>query len=169
MTVTRVSLTLPNGVALAVEASEGEPSRELLTLLLRELSSELARLGNGLAGAPPQPAVVETPAPTPTPTAAEQSSGHGFAGFCRRVNPVGDMRRVVVAAEGAQQLLGMERVSARELEGLFQQAGWPRPKDFVQTLRNAARSKFRWLERVPGQEGYYTVTDQGRQEVVGQA
>jgi hypothetical protein len=72
------------------------------------------------------------------------------------------MRRVVVAAEGASRFLGYQSVSAEELGRLFDLAGWQRPHSFVQTLRNAARSKFRWLERVPGRSGQYKVTDLGR-------
>ena len=39
------------------------------------------------------------------PSSPEQESN--FAGFCRSANPLGDMRRVVVAAEGASRILGM--------------------------------------------------------------
>ena len=86
-----------------------------------------------------------------------------FIEFCRAANPVGDMRRVVVAAEGAQRFLGVSSVDQHALEGLFALAGWPRPHSLVQTLRNSARAKFQWLERVPGRLGFYTVTDTGRQ------
>jgi hypothetical protein len=58
-------------------------------------------------------------------------------------------------------------VDAEDLERLFDLAGWPRPHSFVQTLRNAARSKFRWLERVPGRSGHYTVTHLGRATALG--
>jgi hypothetical protein len=85
-----------------------------------------------------------------------------FTQFCQAVNPVGDMRRVVVAAEGASRFLGMESVDTDDLGRLFDLAGWRRPHSFVQTLRNSARSKFRWLERVPGRRGRYSVTDVGR-------
>ncbi|HEU0020698.1 MAG TPA: hypothetical protein VFR55_03360 [Dehalococcoidia bacterium] len=90
-----------------------------------------------------------------------------FAEFCRSRNPLGDMRRVVVAAEGARRFLGAESVDAEGLGRLFVLAGWPRPHSFVQTLRNAARSKFRWLERVPGRSGFYTVTEVGRTTALG--
>ena len=73
------------------------------------------------------------------------------------------MRRAVVAAEGAQRLLGVPSVDAPTLEALFSLAGWPRPHSLVQTMRNAARVKFGWLERVPGRMGFYTVTDTGRE------
>ena len=69
---------------------------------------------------------------------------------------------VVVAAEGARRFLSMDGVDAHELERLFDLAGWRSPHSFVQTLRNAARSKFRWLERLPGRSGRYTVTNLGR-------
>ena len=86
-----------------------------------------------------------------------------FREFCREANPTGDMRRAVVAAEGAQRLLGVPSVDAHTLEALFALAGWPRPHSLVQTMRNAARVKFGWLERVPGRMGFYTVTDTGRE------
>lgn len=90
-----------------------------------------------------------------------------FVDFCRAANPLGDMRRVVVAAEGASRYLGMDGVDAEELGRLFDLAAWPRAHNFVQTLRNAARSKFGWLERVPGRAGYYSVTDLGRATALG--
>ena len=86
-----------------------------------------------------------------------------FIQFCQSANPVGDMRKVVVAAEGAAQFLEMPSVSAEDLEDLFDRVGWLQPHNFTQTLRNAARSKFRWLERVPGRAGQYTVTPLGRE------
>ena len=85
-----------------------------------------------------------------------------FIQFCQSVNPLGDMRKVVVATEGAARFLDMESVDAQELGRLFDRVGWLHPHNFTQTLRNAARSKFRWLERVPGRSGNYTVTSLGR-------
>ena len=65
-----------------------------------------------------------------------------FVDFCRAANPLGDMRRVVVAAEGANRYLSLDGVDAEALGRLFDIVGWPRAHNFVQTLRNAARSKF---------------------------
>ena len=90
-----------------------------------------------------------------------------FVDFCRAANPLGDMRRVVVAAEGANRYLSMDGVDAEALGNLFDTVGWPRAHNFVQTLRNAARSKFGWLERIPGRAGHYTVTDVGRSTALG--
>ncbi|MCE2463477.1 MAG: hypothetical protein J4F46_06160 [Dehalococcoidia bacterium] len=90
-----------------------------------------------------------------------------FVRFCRAISPVGDMRRVVLAAEGARRHLGMSSVSESELWHLFDLAGWQQPGSFLQTLRNAARSKFRWLERIPGRPGYYAITQLGRDRVIG--
>lgn len=90
-----------------------------------------------------------------------------FVDFCRAANPLGDMRRVVVAAEGAYRYLSMDGVDAEALGRLFDTVGWPRAHNFVQTLRNAARSKFGWLERIPGRAGHYTVTDVGRSTALG--
>lgn len=89
-----------------------------------------------------------------------------FIQFCQSVNPLGDMRKVVVAAEGANQFLEMDSVDAEELGRLFDRVGWLHPHNFTQTLRNAARSKFRWLERLPGRSGHYTVTTLGRSTTV---
>ena len=74
---------------------------------------------------------------------------------------MGDMRRVVVAAEGASRHFGVDGVNAGDLIWLFDMAGWRRPGDFTQTLRNAARSKFGWLERIPGRSGRYAATQLG--------
>ena len=98
---------------------------------------------------------------------ASSLSEQAFIDFCRAANPLGDMRRVVVTAEGASRYLGMDGVAADELGQLFDLVGWPRAHNFVQTLRNAARSKFGWLERVPGRAGYYSVTDLGRATALG--
>lgn len=91
-----------------------------------------------------------------------------FMAFCQRVNPLGDMRKVVVAAEAAHRYLNIVSVDPDELERLFTLIGWPIPHSFVQTLRNAARTKFRWLERIPGRPGHYKVTNTGRSIVLGE-
>ena len=85
-----------------------------------------------------------------------------FVKFCGSASPMGDMRRVVVATEGAHRFFGVESVDAEDLARLFEMAEWRCPHNFTQTLRNAARDKFRWLERVPGRAGRYAVTDLGR-------
>lgn len=86
--------------------------------------------------------------------------------FASSLAPVGDMRRVVVAAEGARTCLDLDSVSEVELGYLFDLAGWRQPGDFLQTLRNSARTTFRWLERVPGRPGYYSVSDEGQAAVI---
>ena len=85
-----------------------------------------------------------------------------FIQFCQSANPMGDMRRVVVAAEGAARYFEADSVNAGDLERLFDLAGWRRPSNFTQTLRNAARAKFGWLERIPGRAGRYAATGLGR-------
>ena len=109
-----------------------------------------------MAGGPAAPSNV-------MPAVSEQA----FVDFCRAANPLGDMRRVVVAAEGASRYLAMDGVDAESLGRLFDTVGWPRAHNFVQTLRNAARSKFGWLERIPGRAGHYSVTDLGRSTALG--
>ena len=78
------------------------------------------------------------------------------------------MRRVVAATEGAVTVLGMDGVDADELGVLFDIADWRRPANFTQTLRNAARAKFGWLERIPGRTGRYAVTQVGRSVILSE-
>ena len=85
-----------------------------------------------------------------------------FISFCEAINPTGDMRRVVVATEAADRFFGLEGVTADEAGELFDLIGWRRANNFTQTIRNAARSKFGWLERIPGRSGRYAATDVGR-------
>ena len=106
-------------------------------------------------------------ATAPVSIEATREAQASFTEFCHASNPVGDMRKVVVAAEGAYRFLGAESVDADGLANLFALAGWSRPHSFVQSLRNAARSTFRWLERVPGRAGSYTVTEVGRATALG--
>ena len=118
--------------------------------------------------APAAPAISE-PAPAPALSAETMTpSEHEYIAFCQRVNPLGDMRRVVVAAEAAHRYLNITSVDPDSLERLFTLAGWPIPHSFVQTLRNAARTKFRWLERIAGLSGHYKVTNTGRSIVLGE-
>ena len=129
-------------------------------------ASPAAEVGNS-------PTAVEQPPLSPGPRTAVGSVGSdgevsSFAEFCRSANPMGDMRRVVVAAEGARRILGMNSVDAEDLARLFDMAGWRSAHNFTQTLRNAARDRFRWLERVPGRAGRYSVTDIGRSATLDQ-
>ena len=125
----------------------------------------------------PAPAAAASSEPAPAPTVAAETmspsdmspSEHEYIAFCQRVNPLGDMRRVVVAAEAAHRYLNIASVDPDGLEHLFTLAGWPIPHSFVQTLRNAARTKFRWLERIPGLSGHYKVTNTGRSIVLGES
>ena len=90
-----------------------------------------------------------------------ESSRADFESFCQNANPLGDMRRVVVATVGANRHFGMDGVNAEDLAWLFDVASWRKPGNFTQTLRNAARSKFGWLERIPGRSGRYAATPLG--------
>ena len=120
--------------------------------------------------APPAPASIRW-APVPQEFGNEGTGGRRvpktevekqFAQFCASGAPLGDMRKVVVAAEGARRFLDMPSVDATDLARLFDLAGWRTPHNFTQTLRNAARDKYRWLERVPGRSGRYSATHLGR-------
>ena len=125
-----------------------------------------------MASAPPAPAASSNGEPVPAPAVSAETmtpSEHEYIAFCQRVNPLGDMRRVVVAAEAAHRYLNIASVDPDGLEHLFALAGWSIPHSFVQTLRNAARTKFRWLERIPGLSGHYKVTNTGRSIVLGES
>ncbi len=183
--VLKVSINLPGDTVITFEADEPQLCREVLAVALKELPRDILRLhGDGVAAveapAPENgtsgagPAVhAEEPEP-PSEVASSQAANRraaevAFGRFCLSIAPMGDMRRTVVAAEGARRYLGTVSVSGKELGQLFDLAGWTRPADFLQTLRNAARSKFGWLERVPGKSGYYIVTSKGRAQVIGAA
>ena len=182
----KVSITLPGNTVITVEATEPEVFREVVSIALRELPQDLLRLqsietlsngaahldeatvtkpvgDNGREPSPPQPVSKDAPGKPAIPGEAQEE----YIRFTASLSPVGDMRRVVVVAEGARRFLGMAGVSEAELGHLFDLAGWRRPGSFIQTLRNGARSKFRWLERVPSNPGYYAVTQQGRDAVLG--
>ncbi len=176
----KVVISLPNDVSITLESSEAQLYDLVIGMVLKELPKELAQLSLSASisddkGEKSSSAQVlhlaeeskEAAGPTEIDSSRGERSERAFQEFCSTLSPLGDMRRVVVAAEGARRFLEMHQVSPGELEGLFQLAGWPKPKDLVQSLRNAARSSFRWLERVPGRQGYYTVSDRGCQEVVG--
>ncbi len=160
----KVTITFPSGVTITLETSESEKFGEVIASTREYLTpndtapSTLSANGNGA-----QPALQEEPSPNGN---GHLASSPEFLEFCQLMAPSGDMRRVVVAAEGAKRFLGMDKVSAQELGPLFDFLHWPQPKDFVQTLRNAGRSAFQWLERSPGNSGYYSVTDQGRREII---
>jgi len=100
-------------------------------------------------------------APSVPPEFLSESGQADFVAFCREANPLGDMRRVVVAAVAASHHFGVDGVNADHLAWLFDLAGWRKPGNFTQTLRNAARSKFGWLERIPGRSGRYAATPLG--------
>ncbi len=182
----KVSIKLPGDAVITLEASEPQVYQEVVSLALRELPMDIIKTQGG-ATAEPGVAVGKNAAPlvprlreldskanrsiSPGPSStkpaikAESEAKEAFAGFCAESSPIGDMRRVVVATEGARRFLDIHSVSAEELGPLFDMAGWRQPANFLQALRNAARSKFRWLERVPGSAGYYSVTDTGREKI----
>ena len=169
-----------NGTNQLIISQLGDVLSRLQALLsaqnaVRPSKSEEVAPVNGAANPPPVPGI-----PTPenlSSAAAGTSSYHqdavprflaeatedSFIQFCRSVNPLGDMRRVVVAADGAERFLRADGVDAEQLSRLFELAGWNQPHSFTQTLRNAARSKFRWIERTPGRNGRYWVTEKGKE------
>ena len=187
--VLKVSISLPGDALITFEASEPQVFSEVASLVLKELPLDLWELhkestvprkvpksGKNVISVVADRETSRSGADGPDSSVSLDSSDQpsratgaqeAFVQFCASVSPVGDMRRVVVAIEGARRFLGKEEVSEKELGPLFDQAGWRQPGNFLQTLRNASRSKFQWLERVRGKAGYHTVTETGRQTVIG--
>ena len=144
---------LPTGTSIPpVPPAEPIPAPE--TTIARETAQPSIGASNreGTATAPPE--------------FLSERGATNFTAFCRDAKPLGDMRRVVVAAEGASRHFGVEGITADDLAWLFDLAEWRRPGNFTQTLRNAARSKFRWLERIPGRSGRYATTALGRSKTL---
>jgi len=144
---------LPTGTSIPpVPPAEPIPAPE--TTIARETAQSRIGASNreGTATAPPE--------------FLSERGATNFTAFCRDAKPLGDMRRVVVAAEGASRHFGVEGITADDLAWLFDLAEWRRPGNFTQTLRNAARSKFRWLERIPGRSGRYATTALGRSKTL---
>ena len=179
----KVSITLPNGAEIACEASEPSLCSRMLEIVLKDLPGDL--MGSGQKDLHTASIAVDGNADALSDLSSVQSehsngasanavdskvpsnpSESEFAEYCRSVAPVGDMRRVVLAAWAANHFLGTSSISDNELSSLFQLVGWRKPESFTQTLRNAARSKFRWMERIPGRSGYYCATDVGIRAVV---
>ena len=154
----KVTISLPSGTTITFETTDPHMYSEVIASTREYITSDLSpRMSDD--------SVVSSDRIPPQINGSDQGDRQ-FLEFCNKHSPVGDMRRVVVAAEGARQFLGLNRVSSQELGTLFDFVQWPRPKNFVQTLRNAGRSNFQWLQRTPGSAGYYSVTDQGRKEIV---
>ena len=56
---------------------------------------------------------------TVPPEFLSERGATNFTAFCRDAKPLGDMRRVVVAAEGASRHFGVEGITADDLAWLF--------------------------------------------------
>ena len=160
--------------------SPGAPTEKSTSLAASELSTATS--------IPPVPRAEPIPAPETTiaretaqpsigasnrkgtttvpPEFLSERGATNLTAFCRDAKPLGDMRRVVVAAEGASRHFGVEGITADDLAWLFDLAEWRRPGNFTQTLRNSARSKFGWLERIPGRSGRYATTALGRSKTL---
>ena len=158
-----VAASAPPGVPCAFQLDDGTSvpqPRERSPVSIDHLPGQKAGLRSDDSVAQPVTQADIVPKPV---TRAEKK----FIECCQSSNPMGDMRRVVVAADAASKLLNKSSVDTQELSRLFQLVGWQPPHNLVQTLRNAARSKFRWMERIPGRSGYYSATEVGRKIAAG--
>ena len=170
----KVTIQLPNGATITLEADEPQTSLEVIAVVSHYVLLDASSASNGHAPVISLDRKITTgeysgrqkPNTTNGKPKLDIPTNPEFLKFCQELTPLGDMRRVITVTEGARQFLGIVQVSCLELEALFDALQWPKPKDFILTLRNAGRSKFRWLQRVPGYSGYYTITDLGRQEIL---
>ena len=183
----KLNINFPNGIGISIEANSEESSAVLESVLsaLKIWPNSSSRTSNVDESCRIDPAAVHTDVAQERQSLAElacekasnldigiSSSGRhalcdsesedDFVQFCNSFNPLGDMRKVVVVADAAERFLNLKGIDSEELGLLFDLIGWPHPHDFGQTLRNAARSKFRWLERMPGRTGRYGITQTGR-------
>src|SRR5918999_5080539 len=134
----KVSITLPNNAQITFESEEPEVIQQVVGMVLRDLPRDLMRStpevapdvneANGSAERPAASKKVNgvvngEAAGRKAPSVQEASQAKGslneaeraFVEFCQSVNPLGDMRRVVVAAEGARRFLNVVSVDAEEL------------------------------------------------------
>ena len=160
-----VHITLPNDIQISIDVTEPHEIELLVNTWLKHLSNPLNPSNTLKLDHYPTKKTPANQSIQHEPSNSEPTIG-SFQKFCKNIGPVGDMRRTIVAAEGARRFLQIEKVSIKELQALFQHAHWQYPTNFAQTLRNASRRSFGWLERVPGREGYYTVSDKGRSLVI---
>ena len=194
----KLSISLPGSIQIILESDEPDVIHQALAMLLNGPAQDVAQVGvpaavaanahvnaveKGTGATPERPAAAAQSngvLTAPLPSANESNEGlllerqtsesrRDFAVFCQTMNPMGDMRRVVVAAEGASRFFKVDGVNAEELGELFDLIGWRRVKNFTQTLRNASRTKFGWLERIPSRAGCYAPTDLGRSVTLGVA
>ena len=180
----KLNINFPNGISISIEASSEESSAVLESVLsaLKIWPNSSSRTSNVDDSCRIDPGAVHTDVAQERQSLAElacekesnldissarhvlcdSESEDDFVQFCNSVNPLGDMRKVVVVVDAAERYLNLKGIDSEELGLLFDLIGWPHPHDFGQTLRNAARSKFRWLERMPGRTGRYGITQTGR-------
>ena len=170
----KVSVTTPNGSHLIIEVDDPEVLYKIIGMVTSNDNSSID-IGTDLVREEPISDASEyysdvyriDPVSSngnghKSANGHSSSEEHELIKFCRSSNPMGDMRKVVVVSEAASRYLNEQMVDSDRLASLFDLVGWQRPHSFIQTLRNAARSKFRWMERVPGRSGQYMVTDIGR-------
>ncbi len=157
----KLTIDQPNGSRIIIECSDPQSYSDIIASITTNLLSANPE-GISISN-PPNTAVLYA---TDNEPYTSDYNHDNFSRFCHSIEPISDMQRVVVATEGARRFLGIPQVSTYELESLFNAVSWPKPHNFLLTLRNAGSKKFGWLRRVPGNSGYYTVTDKGQQKIL---
>ena len=164
----KVNIDFPNGISISLDTTDSEETKLLLSSILKELPVNMFKSPE-IKSNPVYSRQQDKDVVTPISDVVKSNTNgnyQAFKSFCNNLNPVGDMRRAVVAAEGAKRHLGLKKISPEELNYLFDYVNWQPPTNLVQTLRNAGRKSFAWIERVPGRQGYYIVTPKGIESVI---
>ena len=100
----KVTITFPSGVTITLETTEADKYGEVIASTREYLSSDgIAPSTNGNGA---KPTLQEEPSSNGN---GHLASSPEFLEFCQLMAPSGDMRRVVVAAEGAKRFLGMDK------------------------------------------------------------
>ena len=167
----KITIQMTNGTIVTFECSDSNQYLEIITGAHQYLTGQLLNreLDNSVSPEPISNSDLSD-LNVPYDEEIDQEENHRqvseFRRFCQWLDPLPDMRRVVVAAEGARRFFGTLQVSPVELTQLFEWLKWEQPPSFLQTLRNTSRSNYRWMQNVPGGSGYYVVTERGRQTVI---
>ncbi len=165
----KITFQLGDGTVVTLECTEPERYSEIIASAQKYLAAPAISSPVWYDAGPEEALEKDAPAQEVPQSGATNGANRRlfeFQEFCRCLDPLPDMRRVVVAAEGARRYLGTGQVSPVELAKLFNWLQWAEPPSFLQTLRNAGRRNYRWMESVPGGSGYYVVTERGRRAVV---
>jgi hypothetical protein len=98
-----------------------------------------------------------------TPPTQPDHPPEALRDFYQRKNPKNDMEKVTIAAFYAKEYRGKDEITEEDVRRLLNEAGERKlPRNVANTLNNAARANYGYLERVKGKRGSYEVTNAGQ-------